>query len=405
MNKYLLQAAAQQGTLVNLPFKNDLLFHSKLRSGLSLVAEVGDNASILNPVVKSTSTFSGSSFATGVNSMAATIWVFKGKFGAAPLQTRSIGQYNNFGIQHSPSNQLILVWGNKSNIGIACDGLWHTYIIYDKRLWIASVDLELTDASILNVINTVTPSINQSTAVWDANAISPDINYFGTTIAYSTTVNLTMSVSYIGAITTGVITWSRKHLFQNTDYVYDILNGANSIRYWNDKVSISVDFSANGSPYQLDSGHSIYHNAAIGILNVPYANGLPSSGTVPSGFVKIHDIAGDSVKHNLGNSIIRFPLGSAWDRSNTTIYKAAARTGFYDAANPTDWHVTELNQLAMNELWFNTGQDIAFVKMSANSVDVDDRVKLIELFSYATPKTGSDLTKVLQYTGDYPYFL
>jgi len=102
---------------------------------------------------------------------------------------------------------------------------------------------------------------------------------------------------------------------------------------------------------------------------------------------------------NLMDCKIRF-TNAFFDRSNTTIWKAAAQTGYYDASNTKDFHISELNQKNLYD-WLNTGyRGRLYVKFSDNSVEPRDRKLLESVFLYTTDRTGSDMTDTLNYTGD-----
>ncbi len=107
----------------------------------------------------------------------------------------------------------------------------------------------------------------------------------------------------------------------------------------------------------------------------------------------------DDYFHNLLDCKIRF-THSFFDRSNTTIWGASARSGYYDSGNKKDFHISELNQRTLQK-WLNDGyKGRLFVHISNNSIETRDRYLLKEIFLYENDKTSTDHLTVLNYTGD-----
>jgi len=98
--------------------------------------------------------------------------------------------------------------------------------------------------------------------------------------------------------------------------------------------------------------------------------------------------------HNLVTSYVRFPLGGFFDRSNTTIWNATARTDDYDAANVSDFRIDKLDYDTLNSMLNTDYQDTFFEAFKAS---YSEKNYISEIFTYATKKTGADLTKVLNY--------
>jgi hypothetical protein len=384
---------------------SDLNFRVRSRVRLSLIDDYGNNASILMPAITHVSGYDAYKIDTGIIPVANTVWVFKAR-STTLTNNDYMGSIDSgvgaFSVAFLTSNRLMVIWGTPGTGAFLAgkhDTNWHTFIMYNKSLWLVDPSTALTDANIMNVINNVAPDGTDNSGSWAA--VSKTIKLYGYD-GSALSLSMDLASSFIGTITGGVITWQQKLIFNNTSYAFDVVTNTPIVT----PAGTTLIYSVYGNTDCLEIGYSKYFKLGETPLNVPYVNGSPGSPTlVPTGFVKVIDIPGYPGVHNFANSLIRFPLGGKWDRSNTTIFKNATRAGFYDAANVTDWHTSELNQLSMHELFFNTDQDICFVKGDLNSIDVEDREELLELFSYGNPKTGNDLNKVLVYTGDYDYFL
>lgn len=394
--------------------EDDIDFHAKSRSELSLIDDKGNDATILPFVYQSHNDTPGNSLAfvtTDIIVTEKTLWVFRAKSNAALFDTNTllggvIIANTYFLVRRaskSPFEKYELLWGNTIGRGtLTFDMAWHTFIVYDKRLWVLPVDTSLTDANILNIISTVTPDVNLSGAAWTQN--ENVFKYFKPLGATGSLCNATLS--YLGSITDSVITWDAKHIFTSLYYVYDILGvkhypivGTAAPYVYGKAV-----FEAEGDQSGLNTGYSEYYKEGAIPLQVPYKeDGTPQvSPTVPSGYVFNKNQAGSATTHNLANSMIEF-TGDIFDRSNDTIYKDAARaaTTFYNAAAPKRWHVTEINRLLIND-WLNDDYlGRWFPKFDPNSIDLEARASILELFSYATNVTGDDFNKVIRYTGDY----
>lgn len=400
-----------KGALLNqIPFKSDLAFHTKTRSGLTLVDEIsGNNASILPANIKLSFKANGAFANSGVLAQENTIWVFKARNWQLKNSGYNIGS-PNLCIGTGSTNKWYYRWGSAVGYSSAgCDFLWHVFILYNKKLWILDVATVTSDTNILNIINTITPTISL-TATW----VTQTTNIiYGKTVVTNTfeTLPWEYSESYIGSITAGVIAWSRKHIFNNINCVYDLLSEANNIwwQYGNnligpDSTSNAISHSDGGSQHCLNYGYSVYKNYGSPDIQVPYLLfGIPqTSPIIPSGYVWYQNIPGTLLKHNLAKSMVEF-VDSVFDRSNVTIYTDLARaaTTYYDAANPKRWHISEFNRLLLND-WINADyKGRWFPKELPNSVDNEAKNLLDELIVYATNKTGNDFSTVLKYTKDY----
>jgi predicted secreted protein len=171
----------------------------------------------------------------------------------------------------------------------------------------------------------------------------------------------------------------------------------------------SDKYYSNISTYCLDYGYSVYKKLYYPDITVPNTPVGVAVARTFSGYTLVKTVAGNLTNHNLADSKLEFTgVSSAnWDKSDGILFSSIVQDynfsdvqyfRYYDAANPKRWHISELNKITMN-LFYNTNhKGLTFPKITNNSIN--DRSILTELIGYNTDKTGSDLTKVLLYTGD-----
>ena len=385
------------------------------RSGLTLTDSVdADNSPSILPACINVPLGTTPKFdlKTGVVPDANTIMIIRGAMNRAyTFYEGSVTGTDKFYLSAEDygGQKWAMQWGNTYLRGaVAVDLNWHVLIMYDKRLWICSPDTLLTDDNIKNIIGTVAPDINISAASWTGAGATQIIllNY-----GYYLPVECKRALTFIGNLVAGTITWQKKYVFTNKYNAYDILGAGAKVNYTRNDGGITgfgnaptLAFSAYGYD-TLSIGHSICHKDGEPVISIPYNVGGTPITIPPTGFVILHDQEGDLLNHNLADSIIEFK-GVIWDRSDTDIWKDGARAAgtYYDSTSATTkkrWHISELNQLQLYE-WLNTDYlGRPFVKIDPNSVDIEERLVLKELFSYTTNKTGSDFIKILKYTKDY----
>ena len=164
-----------------------------------------------------------------------------------------------------------------------------------------------------------------------------------------------------------------------------------------DTLQATVGYSAYGSPWNLLKGHTICKNLANTkdkYISVPYDyDGNPlSSPTMYGGFTIKENISGNASYYNFTNSLVRFAVGGLWDRSNATIWSDKARNatnGYYDVANPSDWHSTELKQDLIDD-WLNDDyKDINFLKAISDSNNVRTYLHEIRRTFFDTVRVGA----------------
>ena len=287
-------------------------------------------------------------------------------------------------------------FGNKLNQStIPVDALWHTFIVYQGKLWIVDPLDYPTDTVILNIINTVEPTISVTSdyTLTSVGAIRISGNF--AIASYHE-----LAFSYIGTITGGVITWSNKYEFEgNTNYVQDSVLGM-SINYSAGNTA-TRGFSVYGSKYFMDYGFSRLTKAGAIDIMVPYnTNGIANATpTLPLGYTKYKDYSGVLTGLNMALCKVRF-VNAFFDRSNAIIWKEAARGTWYDVSNPKDFHITELNFKTLIS-YLNTGYaGMLYLKVRLNSIIEADREVLTEVLLYPVDKTGNDEISILKYTGD-----
>jgi len=396
-----------------IPTKSDLSFYSKGRAGISLIDIISaNNATVKLPIVDASriDTTHALKLDTGITPANNTIWVVKGK---STLTSTVAGHLMGIdgtsfffvGIYPSTSKWRF-GWGNKSAQSVAnADNDFHVFIMYNGSLWIRPASTSMTDASILNIISTVTADVICATPTWTT---ATRTLWFGSLNAsYTSNSCFALSESYIGTITTGVITWQRKYIFNNIYKAYDTLNASNSAS-WANAINTTPtnpikQYDSNGSTYCLDNGHTLLQKDGKSFVSVPYVSGVPNTTvTNPSGFATIKNFDGNTSALNYTDCLVRF-TNVQFDRSNVTAFNDNARltSTNYDAANPYDWHITELNR-NLFDLFQNTGyKGLKFIKTASNSMQIETATIILEIFAYFTDKVGNYFNMALNYSKDY----
>ena len=181
-------------------------------------------------------------------------------------------------------------------------------------------------------------------------------------------------------------------------------------------MSYPNKYYSNISTYCLDYGYSIYRSrwkdslfpASVGYedIYVPHnPSGVAIARTIndnyPSAYIKIGEFAGSLTNHNMSESKLNIPIAS-WDKADTNIFEDTVRSSiYYNATNTDEWHISELDYLLFSQRSKTGYKGLNFFKITDNSLASEDRLFLKELFSYGNDKTGNNLNKILQYTGDY----
>lgn len=397
--------------------RSDFWYKEDTRSSLTLpnaITPGTNDASILLPLVDASFIDSshGLKLDTGTAPLANTVFVLKGR--------STITGNHNIGIEDDPnttyfifgvnSSKWRILWGNKSKSSANnADTDLHVFIMYNAKLWVRPITTELTDSSILNIINTITPDI-------DAATESP--NWVGTvntiwlgSMNYATPFlgSFAHSESYIGTITGGEVTWQKKFIFNNEKYAYDLLDANGSVA-WANRVGATPTmpvklYSQYGSDYCLNNGHTLLRlNSTEKYSSVPYLISGTSNHTVANltGYETVGDFDGNESGLNYTDCLIRHS-DDFFDRSNDTIWKDEAISTvntYYDSGNVKDWHLCEHN---FNKIqgWLNSGYEgRCFFKTGSNSMDYYDWTDLKEIIVCTDNQEDSAFTKALTYSGD-----
>lgn len=337
-------------------------FHVKSRTGLTLIdSKSSGNPLLLTPII--TTSGSPNYLNSGIKAYSNTIWVCKGRLKTTLASkwhgAQSTGNNVRLGFGTGTVKDTInLYWGDKTAEVLnnkAHDFDWHLFIVYDKRLWILDKDTLVTDVSILNIINTVSPDINVSTATW--SGVEADILYGG--IAFPSYISMDIAFGFIGRNIDNVITWDSKIFFGgNRIYAYNSIDG-NTLT-WSTANSVELSYNLNGSSHLIEKGYSLYYINNERAIVPNLLNGTKiTNPTLAANSIFGGDYGSQSLY--ILDCIIRFTQ-DFFDRSNTTIYSDLARLGYYDVNNKKDWHGTELNVFSGYNL-FNEGYKMTlFVK-------------------------------------------
>jgi len=402
------------------PYINSLSpsFWAKQRDGLKLVDSVnpgtGDVQILLPYINLQYNPGAIGGIKTGIIPDANTLYIYRGTTVHGFVEGNLAGENIRFYTEDYGGIRWGLAWGDKTGLthtnkygtsNRIVDSDWHTFIIYDKRLWIEAPDISLTDDSIKNIIANNTPAINITVANWVTGGSQIVLLCYA---AFNIQSKGKRSLTWIGNYNGSTITWQKKYIYTTHIYntVYEIINGAKVLIRNNVDNIISGNYSTTeygGYAYDtLNNGHSLCYNAINGYCSIPKAiNGFIND--PPTGYAVIQNMDGNTDYHNQADSKLRFPTGSIWNRSSATVWKddARAATTYYDASNPTDWHISELNALIFYEWLQDDYKYILGVRMSPNSVDVDERQTLLDLFSFSSNLTLQEMTRIWKLAKDY----
>ncbi len=160
----------------------------------------------------------------------------------------------------------------------------------------------------------------------------------------------------------------------------------------------NVLYGTHGSRHALNYGYKAYAKGGSKNYYVPYKRSgtLVGTPTIPQYFYPLMNEAksGDTANHNGADSLIVFSNDN-WDRSNVTIFSDTARLGYYDDANPTAWHPSELRQIEALPFYNTNYEGINFIKRSL----VNNHI--LEILSYSTNKTGNGFKRIITYVNSY----
>lgn len=360
--------------------QDDLIFSSSTRSGTTLINDVGVSGQIL-PVT----TYNFGRFAeTNYNVSASTIWLVRGRFVVKDdtvVQGAAITGHNTrFYFGTDASEKWRFGWGSASGLSStagASDTNWHTFLMYDKRMWILDPLTDISESNLLNIISTVAPTINQSAATWSGT----EDNIFYGKVDGTSVLYFEYALSYLGNIADNQITWSVKHIFYGRRTISCLINSANDI-LWSATGTKQYN-SVYGSDALMVNGYSLYTNGTTYVYAVALDSG-EFYGDI-AGFTKVKDVTGSLTAYNKAAAYLTIPV---MDRSDVLIFNDACRaSAYYSVGTPTRWYVDELDR-------FNYFIDyLVEYGRAFTSKNTDN----LQLMFYSVNKTGDDLQKVLQY--------
>ena len=376
----------------------NLWVKSGTRSGTTLPNSIGGNPVTILPMT-ALRTNSVSMADLGVTAVANTLWIVKCRFlelNASKVQgSYTSGHDTRFYFGTDAAKKWRFGWGSANGLTSAAglqDMEWYTIIMYDKRMWLASPDLSLTDEAILNVIAAETPTVNQSAATWSGTEGNLNLGgYPGSPID----CDCEYALSYIGNITANVITWSRKFVLYGKD-IYDTINADTPI-VWTTIIYLAARYSAYGSDHMMNKGYSLLRDVSIYPRFIPnLQDGLQNEVTIlPDGFVIAAVISGNATNYNLAPARLNIPYAN-FDKSDTTIWEDIVRSSdYYDAGNTYQWSGEELNRWNLVRKAKAAYDNIVFAKNDSN--------RILDLISYDVAVGSEDLPKVLQYIGENYY--
>ena len=219
----------------------------------------------------------------------------------------------------------------------------------------------------------------------------------------------TASVGFAGTTIGTVIGLNHLVEIWKNDTLHYIFNGEKGVfslqggqgKYGDITFADNKRYSLYGSRYMLDNGYAVYmEQPAAGGKNIYYPldggknNFLALGSTSVANYYFSKTQSGSLVDHNGYDSLLQM-VGDVWDRSDETIWSAAARGGYYDPTSEATkklWHISELTNENISA-WANEGYEgRCFVKV-LNGV-------LKDIFTYATNKEGIYYTAIMNYCGN-----
>jgi hypothetical protein len=192
------------------------------------------------------------------------------------------------------------------------------------------------------------------------------------------------------------------------DYEYDVSGNGNH-GTWSGTGS-RYGYNKNGSTYLNTQGYSLWQKESNPDIQVPFdIDGDPLSLTpgtdIPTGYTHSYDNASGGSNWNMADALIDFDPDDTldsnldnFDRSNTTIYSADARSGVdYDAGNPYRFHINNLDPRIYLP-WRNVGyRGKMFSKIILG--EYEELRYIREILNYSTDYTDGDEFRIMRYCG------
>jgi hypothetical protein len=421
------------------PYANDLRFYSDHRDELALINNLGGNGAIL-PACFNCSTNAkyindndNGFLDIGVNDFSLCAWIKSDTAAPPALLYGFVGKYTptalsgRYGILTLAAANYIFAFQTTTALYTITSAInindlsWHFHraeinqTTKIARYFIDEVQI-VGDLPFLGTFNALAVAYDFYVGAMNA-ALGAGANY-GVPSKYSDiyVFNRLLTVPEITNIYNNRITVNGSHAhwtflgnaYSNTVVSVANLNNCydssgNGIHLYGTGSGIRSDFAYDirGSRHGLNNGYTLYSNG-YEFIYVPYLdNNTENVITQPFGFFKVRNITGNIYKHNLSNSLLRLPDAN-FVRSSVAIYNAAARAvvpaGYYDIGNPTDWHITEINNLQKYDWTLAAHHGLTFAKINNNSYGM--RKILDNIFSYVNDKAGANYNTVLSYCGD-----
>ena len=377
------------GANVN-PLPLDFAMNITSRSGLSLIDELGNNASILLPVAK----FNG----TNNYLQAPPTGITGGQPWDITIRFKVTNTASNSCLLHcggySGSTRGLLIRVNAGAINVlTANGTSSVSATFAHTLanntW-TSVRLQwdgLTNGTMTTTINGV--SLTSTTTIQWAGVASTNIQ-IGRYSAFYMAGSISELIGTFGGLPMTMYLSGRSTL------EYDI-SSLKQFTWYGDAGYSAYD---SGSTAWLDNGFSIFKNSSN---NYQYVAWLPDGenlgviGALASSYPKIKDVE-PSTFHNLIDSYIAF-TPNFFDRSNTTIWNATCRASAkYLAGSPKQFHITELNLLTLQSYLNDGYRGMLYTIFAGFSGDNRDSFNGVML--YDSDYKGLDQLLILRYTGD-----
>lgn len=407
------------------PDISDISMWIKSRTGLTFTDEYGNDVTILVPSFLrdegTTSSIKGDKTRDSEK-------VFDGNNYTIYFQFRQVKDVNPTG-----TNDMVSFGGGglAARRGIELKAYFNTLVIYIAdgttrytQNLVPLVNTNLKDQGIFNVIITIDGTNNVATCgVYDSlnnligSAMNQDISLFTfnnnnnyEAFIFDSEKFVVENMKKFDSIKTLSQCQQDSYRTDMQMHLPNVFSGADisgdAQDFSHSSVTIDDIYYTNITPWLLEYGYDAYQYGldpdyirliARDTQGVKY---IPSrdAGAIWIGSRIVFESSGSN-RMNLRDCKLRF-TNAFMDRSNTTIWKNAARTGYYDTSNTKDFHISELNQKTIYD-WLNDGyKGRLYVDFANNSVQNWERGILRQVFLYTTDRLGWDNIDVLSYTGD-----
>lgn len=349
-----------------LPFREDLNFYSKSRSGLTLIDDYGNNATLLPGVAQ----FNTSGTVNLVLTTPITLTT-----GEIILHGNQAYLSAGGGLYQGGGGTNWLNVRNSTTIYYQIQSVFKTF---------SFPSIPTTGINIFRIVITNDGTTKVRIYLNGVESTTGQVNYGASlTVSISTIGSHAVNqISYVNIIsgTTPVLTM---YPLGKGPYEYNLANTSNNGTW---SATPTTVYLAGASTYLMDYGFSIYEKPGVADQYVPYGGSTTYlTGTLD--YQLKETFAGNLTKYNLAPALIQFS-GATFDRSNTDIWEDAARTGYYDATSATTkkrWHSSELNQYYLHN-WAKTAyKDIIFTKYQDYQTETGRILQEIFCYNYAKP--------------------